>query len=265
MTSELGPEARHQLRVDQHGRRDQRAPLFHLVDDPRPLLRQLEFGWPIGVQIRHDGLDNPVDPEGALPVLGSGHEVPDVVLVGQAPRIDESLRARPRSVGVHQPDLAAADDGGLQNVDHGRSLSAALAPRRRIDHDRTGSGLSIGAERAGEGTDELAQRRLGLRCDRRCWAEQKEQCLRLGRAEPTEIGPGAADELPPAAASRLRIHRDTGSGERFQIAAGRGHRHFELVGQLGRGHPAASLHEQQGGHESICAHLPSLASKVLSR
>ena len=65
-------------------------------------------------------------------------------------------------------------------------------------------------------------------------------------------------------ATGLRVHRDAGRGQRLQVAASGRDGHLELVGQLGRGDPATGLHEQEGGHETVGAHVTSFAKKVLS-
>ena len=68
-----------------------------------------------------------------------------------------------------------------------------------------------------------------------------------------------------AAAPRLRVDRDARRGQRLEVPAGRRHGHLELVGHLGGGHPPARLHEQEGGHQPVCAHVASIAIKVLRR
>jgi hypothetical protein len=78
-----------------------------------------------------------------------------------------------------------------------------------------------------------------------------------------EVGAGATDERPAAAAAGLRVDRDARCGQRLQISASGGNRHLELVGQLGGGHPATGLHEQQGGDETVSAHVPSFSHKLL--
>ena len=72
--------------------------------------------------------------------------------------------------------------------------------------------------------------------------------------QPAEVGAGAADQLPAAAATRLRIDRDPGGRQRLEVAAGSGHRHLQLGGQLGGGHSPAGLHQQQSGDKAVGSH-----------
>ena len=172
------------------------------------------------------------------------------------PHGSTSRSVRSRALfGVGQPHLPPADHGGLQQVDHLGPAAVALAPPGRVDHRGAGGGLGVGPERLRQRPHELAQRGLGLARDGRGRADQQEQRLRLGRGQPAEVGAGAADERPPAAAAGLRVDRDAGRGQRLQVAAGGGDRHLELVGQLGGGHPTAGLHQQEGGDESVSAHV----------
>ena len=60
----------------------------------------------------------------------------------------------------------------------------------------------------GQRPHQLAQRRLGLAGDRRRRPDEQEQRLRLGGGQPAEVGAGAADERPAAAAAGLRVDRD---------------------------------------------------------
>ena len=55
-----------------------------------------------------------------------------------------------------------------------------LAPARRVDDDRAGGGLGVGAERVRQRAHQLAQRGLRLRRHRCGRADEQEQRLRLG-------------------------------------------------------------------------------------
>jgi hypothetical protein len=251
--------------LDQHGRPGAGPLALDLADDPLPRLREREVVRALGGQVgRLGGLD-PVDPERPLAALGAGDQVPDVVLVDESPRVHQALCAllgTGRHVG--QPDLAPGDHGCLQRVHEPWSVPVAPAPAGRIDHRRVGRRLRVGPERRGQRPDELAQRRLRVRGHRRGRPRQQEQRPRLRCGQAAEIGTGAADQRPPAAAPGLRVDRDAGAGQRLQVAARGGHRHLQFGGQLGRGDPAAGLDEQESGDEAIGAHGFFLPEKVLS-
>ena len=61
------------------------------------------------------------------------------------------------------------------------------------------------------------------------------------------------DQLHPSVATGLGVHRDSGGAERLDVPIDRAHRHFQLIGELGGGEPAAVLQEQQDGHQMVGA------------
>jgi hypothetical protein len=123
--------------------------------------------------------------------------------------------------------------------------------------------LSVGPERVGKGSHELAERGLGLRCYGCGRSDEKEQSLGLRRAEAAEVGPGTAQQRPPPSSSRLRVHRDAGDGERLEIATCGGDGHLELTGELPRGYATTSLQHQEGRDETIRTHRCILPDNVL--
>jgi hypothetical protein len=76
----------------------------------------------------------------------------------------------------------------------------------------------------------------------------------FGGGQAGEVGAGAGDQGPPTAAPRLRVHGDAGGRQGLEVAACRGHGHLELCGQLGGGHPAAGLEQEEGRDKAISAH-----------
>ena len=56
----------------------------------------------------------------------------------------------------------------------------------------------------------------------------------------------------------LGVDRDAGLGEGLDVAVDRPNRDLELLGQLGRRHPAAGLEEEQDIDEAGGAHVQSI-------
>ena len=81
----------------------------------------------------------------------------------------------------------------------------------------------------------------------------------LGRVQPAQIRAGAAHELPAAVATGAGVDRHAGDSERLQVPAGGALGHLELGRDLGRGHLAALLEQQEDGHEAVGTHDPILA------
>ena len=189
--------------------------------------------------------------------VGAGDQVPDVVLVDQAPRVDQPLGALAAALLAYaSAHLAPADDRGLQLVDQrgpvrgrarpsgsGRSSSppaAASASARNVS----------GSARTSLRSAALASRTTaaaGPTSRNSACASEAVRPLRSVRAPPT------SDHPPPRPGCGYTGM--PGRGQRLQVAAGGGHRDLQLVGELGGGHPAAGLHQQQGGDEPVGAHV----------
>jgi hypothetical protein len=121
VAAEVVAQDRHVPVLDEH-RRPRLGPLrLHHVDDLVPRGGEREIVGPLKGRLDRHGVLDPVDPEGALPPFGTGDEVPDVVLVDQAPRVDEPLAALAGAAGVFEPNPSALDDGGLEQVEKRRA------------------------------------------------------------------------------------------------------------------------------------------------
>jgi hypothetical protein len=219
---------------------------------------------PLGGLVGRLGRDHAVDAERAPPARRPGDEVPDVVLVDEAPRVDEPLAVLAAGVGVGQAHLAAPDDGVLQQVDDGGPWPLALAPPGGVDHRRGRRRLGVRAERAGSARTSLRIAAFASSDTAAAGPTSRNSARASVARQPAEVGAGAADERPAAAAARLRVHRDAGGGERVEVPARGGDGDLELGRQLGRRDPPAGLHEQEGGDEPVCAHTRNLPDKVLS-
>jgi hypothetical protein len=89
-------------------------------------------GWG---EIRHHGIDEPVDSERPLSVFGSGQELPDVILVDQAQWIDEPLRLPTSAVRVRD---GSCDDGQRRaamprSVERVQTIARTLTSRDTVD------------------------------------------------------------------------------------------------------------------------------------
>ena len=166
-------------------------------------------------------------------------------------------------VGVAETHLHARDDGSPQVVEEMRSRHRLRAPARRVEDGRAGRQLGVSPERLGERLDEFAERRLGLRRRGRGRSGDHEQRRRLGLGEPAEVGAGAADELPTAVAPGLRVHRNAGDRRALR---GRDAAVFTEISNsaasCGRRDAPTGLQNEQRGHQSIGAHVTSVAPNL---
>ena len=69
-------------------------------------------------------------------------------------------------------------------------------------------------------------------------------------------------ERPATAPAGLGVDGDAGDRERLEVAPGGADRHLQLLGHLGRRHPAAGLEEQEGGDEAIGTHAAIIAGET---
>ena len=162
---------------------------------------------------------------------------------------------------VAERDLHAVDHRVLDRFELRRRgpRSGRAPPVGGVDDDRGGRGFGVGAERLGQRAHELAQRGLDLRRRRRRRARDEEQRTRFRRGEAAEIGPRAADELPPAVATGTGIDGHAGHSERFEVPAGGALRDLQLGRDFGRRDLATSLQEHEDGDEAVSAHVRILA------
>jgi hypothetical protein len=120
------------------------------------------------------------------------------------PRVDQPFGPLSGAAGVGQADFPPPDHGGLQQVDRLGPAAITLAPPCGVDH-RGAGGLGVGPEGLRQRSHEFAQRRFGLTRDGRRRADEQKQRLRLGCRQAAEVGAGATDQRPAAAASGLRV------------------------------------------------------------
>ena len=225
-----------------------RAPqLVHVLRDVPPLGREIEVGARRHRRVgERDGL-HPADSKGALTAVGVGEQVPGVTLLDDAERADRARRRPAVAIGVAQLDLTPFDDRVAQRIEMSRVAARAdSSPRGIVDDDRRRRRPGRVAERCRQGLQQLAQRGLGGRRHLRRGADEEEERSRLGLAQSGQVGARAPDELPAAAAAGQRVQRDARGRQRLEVAAGGLDRDLELLGQLGRGHLAAGLQDEEG-------------------
>jgi hypothetical protein len=192
VAAEVVAQDRHVPVLDEH-RRPRLDPLrLHHVDDLVPRGGEREIVGPLKGRLDRHGVLDPVDPEGALPPFGTGDQVPDVVLVDQAPRVDEPLAARAPLVYSSRTRRRSMTAAWSRSRSAGRRRSARPTARGRSQGD-AGRGLGLGPEGGGQRLYELAQRRLRV-VGHRHRPDQKEQGLRLRRRQAAEVGARTAQE-----------------------------------------------------------------------
>ena len=224
---------------------------------------EVEVVGTIGGLVRDGGLEHAVDPVRALRAVDRAEQVPVLLLAHEAPRVDHAIGGLPVPRGVPHAHPSALHDGGLEHRQQLGSLGGRAPPFAGVDHDRLRGGGGIRSEALGQGAHELAQRRLRVGVDGCRRPHEQEERPRLGAREPAEVGARAAEQLPAATPSGLRIDRDAGRRQRLEVASRGGDRHLELLRELRGGHPAARLQREEGGDEAVCAHVPILLGKVV--
>lgn len=76
--------------------------------------------------------------------------------------------------------------------------------------------------------------------------------------QPGELGPEAGQQCEAAVPAAFGVHRDTGRGQRLDVAQHRTRGHLQLTGERGRGEPTALAQQQDQGDQSIGAHGKTL-------
>jgi len=84
---------------------------------------------------------------------------------------------------------------------------------------------------------------------------REEECLGLVGGEAGEAGAVAVQEAVAARVARVAVQRDAGRAQRLDIPVDRAHRDLQLLGELGGGHTAAGLEEQEDRDEPRGFHL----------
>ena len=169
----------HEPLLDEHGRPGARAPLLDLADDLLPRGGESEV---VRARRRTGRSARPAMIRSTrkvrCPRSVPGQQVPDVVLVDQAPRVDQPFGplaggGRRRSAG---PCAGGSRRSAAGRPCAGRRRSRSPQPGR-VDHRGAGGGLGVGPEGLGQRPQEFAQRRLGLGRNGRGRADEQEQRL----------------------------------------------------------------------------------------
>jgi len=176
--------------------------------------------------------------------------------------VDDALARLPVAPLVAESDLDPVHDGLLQGGEMGRGSDRRAVPVRGVDDHRTSRRLGTGPEGLGEGPHELAEGRFHLGCGR-AGARHQEQGAGLGGGEPAEVGARSPHQRPTTSPSRLRVHGHARHGQGFEVTTGGPGGDLELLRDLGHCGPPAGLQEQEGGHEAIGTHGPSIAPNMV--
>ncbi len=168
----------------------------------------------------------------------------------------------PLAVGVAQLDLAPLDHRLLQLVEvrrWGRGRSPQLA------------GSSITAEAAASASARKVSGRACTSLRRAALASgvadddgpaTRNRVRASAAVRPAEVGAGPAEQRPPPAPPGLRVDGDAGHAQRLEVAPGGRSDTSSSLGHLGRRDPALGLQHEEGGHEAIGAHEPSVAPQT---
>ena len=169
--------------------------------------------------------------------------------------------ARVRLVGA---GAAVADLDALVLPDRGRDrgevrlVAPGLEPRGRVEVEAlAGDRRPVGQLLRERGEElELGRAEHGAEAELadRTRDAGHEQRFGFFGGEAGEAGAVPVDELAPAVAPRLRVHRDAGRAERFEVAIDGAHRDLERFRELARGDAAPVLQEQEESHEPAGAH-----------
>ena len=267
MPPELLPQDGHEERRGQDGRRHARPALLDVVDHGRPDAGDVEVvgpgrrrcraprerrSGPGGTSAGRTGVPATRYQTASLSTSAHGSTVRVETSAGPARRRSASPAADgPRRPAARRP--TAAGPARRTPTRPGRRRPRGRPPRR----PRGTSPAARGRACAGRRSRRRTGRTTSPTSRNSAWASDERQ--------PGQVGPRAADQRPPAAAPGLRVDGDAGGRQRLEVATGRRHRHLELGRHLGGGDPAARLHEQEGGHQPVCAHVPRIANKVLRR
>ena len=80
-------------------------------------------------------------------------------------------------------------------------------------------------------------------------------------AEAAQVGAAPSGEAPATTPAPHAVDRQARHAEGIEVAAGRALGHLQLGGDLGRGHLAPLLEQEEDGHQPIGAHARIFARK----
>ena len=206
---QTGPERRpkpgERLGLDAGRGSEGHPALVELGDDRAPVRLEVEAVRPLDRILGERGRPDATEAERAHPGIGARDQVPDRRLRHQAERVHRPLRLRAVRSRVDDPGLHPLDDRPLQDVQLRGRWHVRTVPARGVDHHGGGGRLSLGAERLGQGADELAERRLDLRRRRGRRSRHQEQGPSLGRGQPAQVRSRTPEQRPATAPTGLRV------------------------------------------------------------
>jgi hypothetical protein len=258
-------EHRDEFRVNFHECARLPSLLFYLVDNPAPGFREVEVVGSLGRDIRHFRRHYAIHTIGTIAFRCAGDQIPDAVFVSEAKWVDKPVGAKPVPALILHAHLETTNHRCLQLVDERRSVPLRRSPLRRVDDHGFGGRLSIASEGVWERTDEFAQCGLGRRIEGSRRANQQEERSRFVRVKSAQVGAPTAEQRPTPTPAPLRINRDAGCRQRFEVTPSRRDGSLEFFRELRRRHSTARLHHQKGGDKPVRAHISIIPKKVLIR
>ncbi len=135
----------------------------------------------------------------------------------------------------------------------------AAHPADGVDEDAPAGGLGRGAVRGGQGGHDLAQggpegaveAQGGVGAP----VGEDEQGARLVGGEPGDVRAVAGEQRDAAVPAAFRVDGHAGGGERLDVAVDGADGHLEALGELGGGHPAPGLEQQEYRQQAVGLHV----------
>ena len=158
---------------------------------------------------------------------------------------------------IVDPDLAALPDG-LGDLGQVRHLLTGLEPARSVQMEPLEQAGGAPAQLRGERRKDLEPRGRDHRPETELRSGSRdpgqEQRIGLVRGHPGEPRPVALDEPDASVRAALRVDRHARDGERLDVSMDRPDRHLELPRELGGGHHAPCLEQEQQADQAGGAH-----------
>ncbi len=198
----------------------------------------------------------PRHPVGAYGVLRQRHQVPDAPLQHEPQRahLPVHLAAPAPVVGPQHPLLPHRPRDRLQM----RYGVGVPEPRRGVQVEALAHPPRLPGQSTRQGRLDLqlgtGQHRAEPQIPGRPRQPRQDQRTGLRVRQPGQPGPVALHQAVAALGPAVGPHRHPGGAERVDVPVDGADRHLQLRRQLGGGHPAAVLQQEEQGEKPVGAH-----------